>query len=453
MEGILKLIYGMLITIIIIISYILSSIFSRAILIRDKTGGAVDKSIDFISNDLNGNGNARNNTIDFPILDPVVKTEYTKAFHDVYTAKKKPPISTYNEIDGSLKYSAEGQSIYTGAYHIGQRKLILNEIQFLTRVMSGASTPSALIVYAGAAPSNKGALLASLFPAMKFLLIDPNKFDIRSYGDVIVKHLGVMDDTQTSENIIDAAITELKTANICTVRTLMSAAIAEELGKRFAELYFISDIRTNMISDGPTTLDILWNSAQHIQWVELMKPRETMLKFRLPFFEESEKELLQYEKLSHQLPYSEAFNSVPRMRAFTSRTFEFYEGDIYLQPWAPISSTESRLVFKGVPALRKYELSEYEDKFFYYNKILRNYQLYQNPNADKKLGFDHCVDCALENKIWTDYCNATGKECNVKKYVKILSDLTFRPLLHHYHGKMFGPVPIQILDRRFRSYK
>lgn len=402
---------------------------------------------------------------DFPINDPKLKKSYTKAFLNVYGTKKKSPITKYDEIDKSLKY-VEDQQIYTASYHIGQRKLLLCEIQFLTN-----KNHPAIVVYAGAAPSNKGALLASLFPNIRFLLIDPAKFDIRPYGNIIVKHLDVNNDIKPSQ-LCDLVMKTFKSANICTVRIFMTAEIAKKIGSRWGKsrkvknrnrpaLYFISDIRTNMIADSPTTFDILWNSAQHIQWVHLIKAHESMLKFRLPFFNEPRKEMKKYKQLSYEVPYTDAFDYTENvfginMRTFKEHTFIFFEGYIYIQPWAPISSTESRLVFTGVPGFCEYDLNEYENRFFYYNKILRNYQLYKNPCADKNIGFDHCADCALEAKIWVDYCNSVGItniKPNVISYVKTLSDMTYRPLLNNTHGNAFKPIPVPIIENRFREYR
>jgi hypothetical protein len=413
---------------------------------------------------------------DFPIDDPDLKAAYTAAFVEVYGTKEKPPVVTYSDIKGSLKYTEE-EKIYTAAYHIGQRKLILNEIQFLTRIPTDELS---LVVYAGAAPSHKGAMLASLFPNLKLLLIDPAPFEIRPYRNVVVTALNVTDETDPAETI-DRAFDAFKTADICTARILMSGGIAEELGRRFgvvgssnnktggkkevtqkisfSRLYFVSDIRTNIDEEGPSTFDIVWNSAQHVEWVTKMAPTESMLKFRTPFFNESDIELQAFEEMSTKPPFSFAFDATSQIhnyRDFQSRSFTFFDGEIFIQPWAPISSTETRLVFQGVPTMRKYNASEYEDRFFYYNKILRNFQLYKNPNADRKLGFDHCADCALENQIWTDYCKSRGVtdiSSEVHHYVKTLSDLTYRPLIHDNHGRAFGPIPIGVLMHKFANYQ
>lgn len=430
-------------------------------------------------------------TPDFPIKDPELKAAYTKAFSEVYNSPKAPPVVTFDDIHGSLKYTDD--PIYTSAYHIGQRKLILNEIQFLARIPPNERS---LIVYAGAAPSNKGAMLASLFPKLKFLLIDPAPFEIRPYNNVVVTTLNVTNETDAVDLIDKAmdAFNDTVPSNICTAQVFMTGLIALELGRRFnvpndpvtnidliniaqtkskhtfEKLYFISDIRTTVDDESVKTFDIVWNSTQHVEWVTKMNPTESMLKFRTPFYNETDDELRAFAELSRQSPFNTSFDycdqlqltdekgNIINYRNFTDKSFVFFDGTIYIQPWAPIESTETRLVFKGVPLMVAYNLSEYENKFFYYNKILRNYQQYQNDNANHKLGFDHCADCSLENLIWTDYCKSRGVtdtgivRSQVKFYVETLSKLTYRPLLHDNHGKSFKPIPLNVLMHKIANY-
>lgn len=66
--------------------------------------------------------------------------------------------------------------------HYGQRKLLLSEIEFLTNVC--ISLPAKLkhkrivVIYAGAAPGDHIDLLYSMFPFIKFVLVDPAKFSV-----------------------------------------------------------------------------------------------------------------------------------------------------------------------------------------------------------------------------------------------------------------------------------
>jgi hypothetical protein len=56
--------------------------------------------------------------------------------------------------------------------HWGQRKLLLSEIEFLTKF----SVPGATVLYAGAAPGTHTLYLIELFPELKFVLVDPAPF-------------------------------------------------------------------------------------------------------------------------------------------------------------------------------------------------------------------------------------------------------------------------------------
>ena len=64
--------------------------------------------------------------------------------------------------------------------HVGQRKLFLSELQFLTHLYPKLKKTGKThyIVYVGAAPSNKTYYLASFFDIFKFILVDPNEFKL-----------------------------------------------------------------------------------------------------------------------------------------------------------------------------------------------------------------------------------------------------------------------------------
>jgi hypothetical protein len=61
----------------------------------------------------------------------------------------------------------------------------------------------------------------------------------------------------------------------------------DEMSDMFKKLnpIFWSDIRTNEIeNEEPTDLDLLWNSAQQLNWIAKIEPVAYMLKFRVPFY-------------------------------------------------------------------------------------------------------------------------------------------------------------------------
>jgi len=391
-----------------------------------------------------------------------IKDIYTKLVKKVYNSKKSKPLVMFDDIPESLPY-VEGARIYSTDNHFGQRKLFLNEVQFLTKNME----PS-VCVYVGAAPSNKGAFLASLFPDVKFIMIDPNPFDIKPYGNIKVETIPIENELINDEDVnvvVEKAFES--NSNICIINGFMTIPISKAIGKYVEKhpvpLYFVSDIRTNMEEAIPTTLDIVWNSAQQYNWIRHCNPKASMLKFRCPFFNESDEEIASYSEKIKTMPYKDDFEEALKLGAdfekvFKTKELVYFDGDVYLQPWAPVSSTETRLVIEDYnKPLIPYPFKNYEESLFYYNKISRNFQMFENVNANKKIGFDHCADCALENTIWSEYLEGKGEKVTqdkVAKFVEIISKIIQRPLLNTNSLKHPGTLfkPIDDLPNRLELY-
>lgn len=133
--------------------------------------------------------------------------------------------------------------------HWGQRKLLLSEIEFLTKYVKPGKSYN--IVYAGAAPGIHTGMLTELFPRNKFILIDPEKFRVKSSDNIVIR------------------------------RELFTNEIAEEYSE-LDNLLFISDIRSGKSSD-----HVSRDMEMQRKWVEIMNPMACMLKFRLPWLDPS----------------------------------------------------------------------------------------------------------------------------------------------------------------------
>jgi hypothetical protein len=103
-----------------------------------------------------------------------------------------------------------------------------------------------------------------------------------------------------------------------------------------------------------------------------------------------------------------------------NKPFKCFKGPIYLQTREPIHSTESRLVVDKYDEFIEYDLSEYEDKFYYYNNVTRTLQSFQNPASSRNLAFDHCSDCAIEYDIFEKYLKSKN---NVFKYYDLIKEI------------------------------
>jgi len=149
----------------------------------------------------------------------------------------------------------------------------MNEVELLTIHARAEDT----VVYAGAAPGNHLRYLAKvLFPLLNFVLIDPAPFNITPNDRIIL------------------------------IQELMTDAIAEKYSGR-DDIIFLSDIRRTHGSEELISQDM----ADQQRWHDIIRPRVSMLKFRLPW---------------------------------QAGMTEYLDGKIYLQPYIGLRSTETRLV-------------------------------------------------------------------------------------------------------------
>ena len=261
--------------------------------------------------------------------------------------------------------------IYIMSIHLGQRKLLLTEVHFLTNYGYLSNN----IIYAGAAPGHHIEYLSQLFPTHKFYLYDPRDFEIIENKNIFIfKKLFCINDASQLDNYL-----------------------------------LISDIRQNINSKSMIQNEICNIVMQDMEiqknWILELKPKASLLKFRIPLFCE---------------------------------TFEYFEGDIIEQPWAPESTYETRLIVKENPNTKIYCKNEYLD-FVTNLKNKRKLNLYNHGLQLKRVpGLDHCFDCNLEIKIWKEYLNkfdyvTNNNISNLMKRtgIKLKKYLTKKP-----HGKM-----------------
>jgi hypothetical protein len=238
-----------------------------------------------------------------------------------------------------LKYEPRKNEITTNI-HFGQLKLLMSEIQFLTRYYNGEK---ALVVYAGAAPGQHFPLLSKYFPNIIFHLHDPAPFRIGSS-----KKIKIFNQYFTDE-------------------------VAEGYrGKK--NIYFISDIRRDP-GGRDTEKMIIEDNEWQKTWLEIIGPKQALLKFHIPY-----------------------------PGTIKSEKYKYLDGEVYAQCFAPRSSTETRLVpikiEKSVSRRessdrksrdsmvikentkykeKKWSTIDYEQRASYFNRIIREKYKYFNP--------------------------------------------------------------------------
>jgi len=271
------------------------------------------------------------------------------------------------------KYTKNKQYKKSSIRHWGQRKLLLSEIEFLTKY----GMDDCIVIYIGAAPGSHTYELTKMFhtiyPNMSYILIDPAPFN---------KKLTEISSLKEYERI------EKKEPNITIINEYFTEELITDLKNNYINgknILFISDIRRGDIqTDDNDTIEEDIKKDMELQklGVITLNPEHSMLKFRLP-----------WEK----------------------GTTNYLDGDIYLQTWAPVNSTETRLYIsknynnEGTYFnMKNYDNTEYEELLCFYNRIARPSFYYHQCYDWKDTGYDYCYDCVSEVYIISCYLKKIG---------------------------------------------
>lgn len=251
---------------------------------------------------------------------------------------------------------------YKSVLHWGQRKLLLGELLFLTKY----AKPGMTVLYIGSAPETHLKLFFEIFPRLKWVLVDPSPFNVRPSKSVRI-------------------INKLFTTKMC-----------ERYVEKADKLLLISDNRRDIQKEvrkggkpGSTTMnrivdDKVKDDMQlQREWVEIIGPVASHLKFRLPYLEKD-------------------------------TTYNYLDGTVFFQAFPGPTSTETRLVVEGRGQPREWDANKYNDQLFHHNTITRVTHYPHNVEAP---GLDHCFDCAFEVFIIRQYLEKYEKENNTDKRV------------------------------------
>lgn len=423
MDNYLKLI---LLLIVVLISYYLAYIYSanRGIPI---VGGAI-KVMDSIFG--------------------VYKNKITDKFMDI-VSKKDKVVETIDDIKYKMEYVPSSGNVMKLGHHIGQRKLFLSEVQFLTKLKHVK-----YCIYAGAAPKHTALYLSQLFPNIKLILVDPNKFNIvipnnkthrfTKHNEIVHLKSGYPAECNTmyDKNYVESI--ENTNYKIYVIEDYMTSKLSHILEKLKGERCFISDIRSNIYEEQtPTDFDIIWNNCMVYNWINILQPARSMIKYR-PLYDEKNIRISTDSKILEDFTEAKKYGLDFLQNIKDGITF-YSKSTIYIQAWAGKSSSEVRLWVdrKDINNLVKYDNEIMEQKSFYFNLIDRMWVNHHNENTNKQLHFCNCNDCSLENKIWEDY-GYNGKE--IFSAVKHLGEITNRQLskVHKFdYYKLFGKEDIK----------
>ena len=249
--------------------------------------------------------------------------------------------------------------------HIGQRKLLLSEIEFITLMYQKYNLKNkkkVILLYVGSAPGYHIPILVKLFPNLYFHLYDPEPFTIKDR-------------------------THIKIFNDYFINKTVDKYHKKSLKK---PLLFISDIRDPFYDI--TRTDQLQNDMRLQQeWVLGIKPLGAMFKFRL---------------------------------LYDDVITKYLYGDSYLPVWGPLSTTETRLICNkddtnNWTKFKEYSNKDHEQRMFYFNNCYRM-NLF-NHNVKNVPGICHCYDCTSEVVIMSLYMKVMHTEVKITN--KIIGDM------------------------------
>lgn len=255
------------------------------------------------------------------------------------------------------------------AIHIGQRKLLLSEIEFLTRILKLEPGPFTLL-YIGAAPGQHIPLLSDMFPEVKFILYDPAPFAIKE-TDKIKIHQKLFTDQELENHRYHPAL--------LLVSDIRSAPRQNYQNAEDVDPEFEDEVRKNL--------------EQQKKWVLELKPMRSLLKFRLPF-------------------------TAPEEQATT----EYFDGVIFFQAYPPAQSAETRLEVSRMKMI-PYSHTKYEQQMFYFNTVYRPQSFV---HYNRKYGWSY--DTIREFYILKKYLAFRGRgDHEIPKYFQLFDSLTNHP--------------------------
>ena len=300
---------------------------------------------------------------------------------------------------GYLPYGILGKSFNC---HDGQRKLLYSEIEFYSLVREKYNLNNILVVYVGSANGIHEPVIFDLFPEFDFYLCDPNPYMIHHPLIRNKERVCINNDYYTDETWNDVVA----------------------FNKKKKDIVFICDIREDMEEQA-----ILNNMIQQQLWTVQLNSVAYMLKFRLPYLvEENFKKL----NLNYKLP--DGIKVDKKLLDSSNKSiydFLYLKGDIYFQIYAPIMSSETRLIHvkdnkKDLFEIKKYSIDAYDGNLYYFNMVDRSKKYeYKDSRLMKYhlLGYDDSYESVSEYYIINKYLEENEKDIKYSDIIRKIYEI------------------------------
>lgn len=297
-----------------------------------------------------------------------------KGHHSIISIKKDKFPITLKDFKERIPYKEKGTDERICIVKWGQRKLLLTCLQFLTIAIKKYKKlydeEKLFVLYVGAGDGTNIFVLSKMFPKLKFELFDDH-FD---------------------EKILQ------NQKNIKLFIKYFFDEDAEKYKNKGKYMLFISDIRTTRRKDEPANIDIYNNSLKQFNWINIMKPLLSHLKFRCLF--NTEKLILDDETFNLHKKIFEDNLSNNEIEQQTIHELKYNKGKIFFQPWTGPTSSETRLLVKQkkIGQMINYLSSDYENALYAFNHM--KHTTHYDATIDNLCD---CYDCNLELYIINNY--------------------------------------------------
>lgn len=398
------------------------------------------------------------------------------------------PVIKISDIPGELEYNPGFRGNF--GINFSQPGVFLSEVAYLTELtqkFKPAFGEFLYVIYTGNSAGMHDWTLCRMFPMIKFIIIDPGMFDIKTYNvpHIILPNMQIFylyssyaenfeeattpGAKSTSQNlkIFNTLYNKIKMPQITpemltqivkkiTDKSLLRARIfliedvfTNAMAEAFSVLnpHFISDIDlTHVIGEQPRDDVILYNMAKQYVWVNIIKPQSFMLNFQpTPGYKDSE--VMEFMKPIFKQAKEFGIDFINKT---PGGSMKYFAGDVHVNPWAVKNKITTRLInYNKLELIEniEYDIKLYESSMMYYNCVSRGLTHCENKYANRKLGFDCCQDCALESYIWQQYQSKCDPNLTVIDAVNGVNTQLRRNLLMYGHGKLFEPTPEFIWKR------
>ena len=193
--------------------------------------------------------------------------------------------------------------------------------------------------------------------------------------------------------------------------------------KKKKDIIFICDIREDV-----TEKDILNNMISQQLWTIQLNSVAYMLKFRLPYLIENE-----FNKLNINYKIPKGVKVDKKLTKLNKYDFLYLKGEIYFQIYAPIMSSETRLIYvkdnkkksKYNFEMQKYNIELYDGNLYYFNIFdrVKKYE-YKDSRLMKYhlLGYDDSYESVTEYYIINKYLGDSVQYSDIIKKLYNIND-------------------------------